>query len=192
MMPITGNTNLLTIDKDPWLPTTVEVIVAEQDMMLSDFIANGVKPAWALDPLELETSLNSNPGVISWSLMLSAPGGYERALFRVTQLLLMLSSFLILFVPAYVWQDARGRYRGAPLWTAAVALTNIVGLLAYLLFGRVTATSCYECGQAVNDQQKFCPYCRVHLKAECLNCGQPLGRNWRYCAICGTKPNTEN
>jgi hypothetical protein len=181
-------TNLLNMDSSSWFTPTVEVIAAEHDMLLADFISDSARPSWALDPMERETKLNSIPKVISMILIVNAPGGHEAALAWINQFLLMLCSFLLLFVPAYVWHDARGRYRRALLWTGTVALTNIVGLLAYLLFGRIAATTCHECGQAVNEQQKFCPYCRVLLKTECLNCGQALARNWQYCSSCGAKP----
>jgi hypothetical protein len=185
-------TNLFNPDSSLLMQPTVEVIAAEYDMMLSDFIANGNRPSWALDPIERETRLNSIPRVISLVLIVNAPGGYERAIAWVYQFLLMLCSFLLLFVPAYVWHDARGRYRKALLWTVTAALTNVVGLLAYLLFGRVAAATCHECGQVVNESQKFCPYCRIHLKTECLNCGQALDRNWQYCSACGAKPKHEH
>ncbi|MEW6733476.1 MAG: zinc ribbon domain-containing protein [Acidobacteriota bacterium] len=188
LIPIPGNTNPLNNDVGSWPAATAEVVAAQQDMLLSDFIASDVEPVWMLDPLEREARLNTNPGVISWALLVNAPGGYEQALAWVSQLLLMLCSFLLLFVPAYVWHDARGRYRWALLWTTTVALTNVCGLLAYLLFGRIPAATCQECRQAVNSQQKFCPYCRTSLKSECNNCGKPMEQQWRYCAGCGTKP----
>jgi hypothetical protein len=188
MMPMPGNNYPSKSPKDIWLPSTVEVIAAEQDMLLADFIAKSGRPVWALDSIEVESRLTSNPGVISWTLLVNAPGGYERSISWVSQLLLMQTSLLLLLVPAYVRQDARGRYRRAILWTAIAAATNIIGLLAYLLIGRVADTTCFECGQPTNEDQKFCPYCKTLLKTECLNCGQALSRNWRFCVACGAKP----
>jgi hypothetical protein len=175
-------------DQDFWLPTTVEIIAAQQDMLIADFIISGVGPSWTLDPLERETRLNTNPGVISWALLVNAPGGYESTIKWVSQLGLMLFLSLLTLAPTYVWHDAHGRYRKAILWTAVVAATNLVGLLPYLLFGRITATVCHECSQAITSEQKFCPYCRTRLHMECFNCGQPLRRNWHYCSACGAKP----
>jgi len=188
IVPLPGNISTPKQDKDLWLPTTVEVIAAQQDILLADFIDKKSQPTWAIDPLELETRLNNNPGVLSCILVINAPGGQEQTLSWIYQILLMVVSLLIFFVPTYVWYDSRGRYRNVVLWTTLVTVTNIAGLLIYLLAGRVLATSCPECNQAVSEDQKFCPFCRVPLKTECIHCGQPFGSNWQFCASCGHKP----
>lgn len=187
LVPLPGNTSLSSSDRNFLLPITMEVLASQQDILLADIFSKDDKPTWALDPLELESRMNTNPGVLSWALIVNAPGGYEKTLSWVHQFLLLNFSFILLLVPGYVWNDARGRYRHTFLWTTVAAMTNVVGLLAYLIIGRITASSCPECHQAINDHQKFCPYCRVSLKAECLNCGQALSNNWRFCAGCGAK-----
>ncbi|MBI4854145.1 MAG: zinc ribbon domain-containing protein [Acidobacteria bacterium] len=191
IVPLPGNISSEKQEKDSWLPTTVEVIATQQDILLADFIDKNSQPTWAMDPLELENRINSSPGVLSWVLAINAPGGYEQTLNLVYQILLMIISFLVFFVPTYVWYDSKGRYRHAVRWTILVGATNLAGLLLYLLIGRVFATTCPECHQAVNEKQKFCPYCRVSLKTECRHCGQAFGRNWQFCASCGHKPERE-
>src|SRR5262249_48022967 len=98
LVPLPGNSNLIG-DKEIWLPATAEIIAEQQDLLLADFIARGEQPTWAQDPLEVENRLNANPGVLSCALIVNAPGGYERALGWIYQILLMLASFLIIFVP---------------------------------------------------------------------------------------------
>lgn len=191
IVPLPGNISTEKQEKDSWLPTTVEVIATQQDILLADFIDKSSQPTWTMDPLELENRINNNPGVLSWVLAINAPGGHEQALSILYQVLLMIISFLIFFVPTYVWYDSKGRYRHAGRWTTLVGATNLAGLLLYLLIGRVLATSCPECHQAVNEKQKFCPYCRVCLKTECRHCGKAFGRNWQFCASCGHKPERE-
>jgi archaellum component FlaF (FlaF/FlaG flagellin family) len=188
IVPLPGNISSEKREKDSWLPTTVEVIATQQDILLSDFVDKNSQPTWAIDPLELEDKINKSPGVLSWVLAINAPGGYEQALNIVYQILLMIISFLVFFVPAYVWYDSKGRYKHVTRWTILVGATNLGGLLLYLLIGRVLATTCPECNQAVNEKQKFCPFCRVSLKTECRHCGQAFGRNWQFCASCGHKP----
>ncbi len=192
VVPLPGNISSEKQEKDSWLPTTVEVIATQQDILLADFIDKNGQPTWTIDPLELENRINNSPGVLSWVLAINAPGGYEQTLNLVYQMLLMIISFLIFFVPTYVWYDSKGRYRHSGHWTMLVGATNLGGLLLYLLIGRVLATTCPECHQAVNEKQKFCPYCRVSLKTECRHCGQAFGRNWQFCASCGHKPEREN
>lgn len=187
IVPIPGNIAIAKQEKDQWIATSVEVIAIQQDVLLADFISKSSQPTWAIDPLELESKISSNPGVLSWVLVINAPGGYEQSLAWIYQVLLMIVSFLVFFVPTYVWYDSSSRYRRSILWTSIVAFTNLSGLLVYLLVGRIPATTCPECKQAINEKQKFCPYCRVSLKTECRNCGQPLGGNWRFCASCGSK-----
>lgn len=191
IVPLPGNISSEKQEKDSWLPTTVEVIAAQQDILLADFVDQNSQPTWAIDPLELENKINNSPGVLSWVLAINAPGGYEQALHLVYQALLMIISFLVFFVPTYVWYDSKGRYKFATRWTMLVGMTNLAGLLLYLLVGRVLATTCPECHQAVNEKQKFCPYCKVSLKTECRHCGQAFGRNWQFCASCGHKPERE-
>lgn len=191
IVPLPGNISSEKQEKDVWLPTTVEVIATQQDILLSDFVNQSGQPTWAIDPLELENKINSNPGVLSWMLAINAPGGYEIILGWIYQTILMIISFLVFFVPTYVWYDSRGRYKHSLQWTVLVGATNLAGLLLYLLVGRVLATTCPECHQAVNEKQKFCPYCRVLLKTECRHCGKPFGHNWKFCASCGQKPDQE-
>lgn len=187
LIPMPGTANTTRTVEDLWLPSTVEIIAAQQDLAVADFLAGGKRSTWELDPLEFESILNSKPGVISWALMVSAPGGFERTIAWTGHLLLIISSFLILFVPAYVWHDARGRYRRAGVWTAVSAVGNLAGLLAYLLAGRVPATACRECAQPIGDHHRYCPFCRAHLKNECANCGRALAPNWHFCPHCSAR-----
>ncbi|MBL8150336.1 MAG: zinc ribbon domain-containing protein [Blastocatellia bacterium] len=168
-----------------WLPTNVEVVVASQDILISEIKSTKTKSTLGLDPFQREADISSQPGEISLTLFVSAPGEYEQYLTWIGNVILILCYLLLLLVPTYVWQDSQGRYSKALLWTSLAATANIFGLLAYLLFGRVPVYRCSECNQAVNEIQKYCPYCRTSLKSECVNCGQALDRNWKYCSSCG-------
>jgi len=51
---------------------------------------------------------------------------------------------------------------------------------------------CSNCGNTVNQDWQFCPYCETQLKTNCTGCGFLLKPAWSICPICGSNNKSES
>ncbi|AZR71943.1 hypothetical protein BBF96_00085 [Anoxybacter fermentans] len=86
----------------------------------------------------------------------------------------------------WVYQDARKRKYHPLLWGALTLVTNLVGLVMYLLI-RPELQICPQCFIELAEDYNVCPYCGYCLKELCKQCGQGLKEEWEYCPHCGEK-----
>lgn len=107
----------------------------------------------------------------------------------------------------WVGVDANRRGLNGFLWGLLVLITNIVGLIIYLIAaplivqknGGVPALAaspapaaapaavqrrCPGCQAAVESDFKVCPFCGVSLR--CSQCEKPIQAGWKVCPNCGT------
>lgn len=85
----------------------------------------------------------------------------------------------------WVFADVRRRGGNAFAWGVLVLLTNLVGVVVYLIV-RQQQLHCDSCGKPVERSFNHCPHCGSGLKQVCGKCGQTLRRDWAYCADCGS------
>lgn len=85
----------------------------------------------------------------------------------------------------WVYTDARERRQNALVWGLVALVTNLPGLLAYLLYRRA-GRNCPGCGAATNESFVFCSGCGRQLKHTCVRCGHDLPEKWAYCVQCGS------
>ncbi len=131
----------------------------------------------------------------------------------VTGFVLVVSVFITsLWIGMIVWtfRDIRARTRDVlvQLFMALlVAVLNVPGLLLYLLIRpRETLHEAYEraleqeallqaieepltcpaCGETIEKDFVYCPYCHKVLKKVCTTCGRLLHLDWTLCPYCGT------
>lgn len=97
-------------------------------------------------------------------------------------------------LPIWVFIDAQRRGFKAPLWAILTLLTNIVGLLVYLVV-RPEYTICRNCGKQLSMKFVICPYCGTQNREQCPSCKEVLEEEWVACPYCGhikeTKPPDE-
>ena len=95
---------------------------------------------------------------------------------------------VLLGPPIWVYLD--GTKRGldrAPLWALLVLLSNVVGLVIYLI-ARPDAVlrDCARCGAAMRPEWRVCARCGNETNAprSCPSCSTPTQRDWRHCPKC--------
>lgn len=70
----------------------------------------------------------------------------------------------------------------------------ILGVIIYLVYEGIgdravwsmekTQITCYYCGNSIEENFNYCPYCRMALKQKCQNCGKYINLIWRNCPYC--------
>lgn len=93
-----------------------------------------------------------------------------------------------LALAVWVYLDAKNRSYNPVLWGGLALITNLVGLIMYLMV-RPDQKSCPQCFVDLYQEHKVCPYCGYHLKDICYECGSSIEDDWSYCAECGEKIN---
>lgn len=98
--------------------------------------------------------------------------------------------FFWLLLPIWVFVDAQKRGFKAPLWTLLVLLTNVIGLLVYLVV-RPEYVKCRKCRRQLSTDFVNCPYCGTRNKDLCSSCSQILEEDWAACPNCGRFKDSE-
>jgi hypothetical protein len=90
-----------------------------------------------------------------------------------------------LFLPYWVYLDAG--HRGNPkAWAFGLLclLTNVFGLVVYLLVRPEGDHNCTVCGALLRPEFRVCPYCGSGPLGKCTACGQHLRTGWSFCPSC--------
>lgn len=99
---------------------------------------------------------------------------------------MMMLFFMIYWVLLALWvyQDA-AKARLYPIaWGVIVLLTNIAGVIIYLLYKRGNVM-CPKCGTSQNREHLFCTNCGIKIGENCINCGGHIKKYDKYCSHCG-------
>jgi RNA polymerase subunit RPABC4/transcription elongation factor Spt4 len=89
-----------------------------------------------------------------------------------------------LLVALWVFADALANRKRALLWGAFALLTNLIGLLVYLLVKSITPHACPRCHRTMEEYFSICPYCGPVQNHPCIQCGTPVQSDWSFCPIC--------
>jgi RNA polymerase subunit RPABC4/transcription elongation factor Spt4/cbb3-type cytochrome oxidase subunit 3 len=95
-----------------------------------------------------------------------------------------------LALPVWVFLDAKKRNHNPALWGILTAITNIIGLIIYILT-RPENPACKNCGEPLTTKHIYCPYCGAENKQMCHSCRTILEKNWLACPTCGQKIESE-
>lgn len=90
-------------------------------------------------------------------------------------------------VPWWVYLDATYRRMEAVPWALLTLLTNVFGLVTYLVIRYPDPGACRSCGAYLTAGQKHCPYCGSEAGLICPQCNTPLRAEWAYCPACATQ-----
>lgn len=101
-------------------------------------------------------------------------------------LVLSFAGYWIL-VPWWVYLDASWRRMEPIPWALLTLLTNIVGLVTYLVIRYPDPRSCPKCGADLPVGLKRCPYCGSEAEATCPRCQSPIRPDWVFCPSCATQ-----
>lgn len=90
-------------------------------------------------------------------------------------------------VAYWVYLDAKWR-RMEPLpWTALVLLSNLVGLVTYLVIRHRDPVTCPQCQAMLNVGLKHCPYCGAATELVCPRCQAQVQPGWIFCPACAAQ-----
>ena len=122
-------------------------------------------------------------GVTSLFGMLFADTGMG---FVAVFLVLSFAGYWIL-VPWWVYLDASWRRMEPIPWALLTLLTNVVGLVTYLVIRYPDPRTCPKCGADLPIGLKRCPYCGSEAEATCPRCQSPIRPDWVFCPSCATQ-----
>jgi hypothetical protein len=117
------------------------------------------------------------------------PGAAGAALFGIIAGASLVVAIMI-FMVAYVNQDAKRRGMHSGLWTFLVLVLMpgyfVLGFIIYLLMREPLPYNCPQCGTTVGARFNFCPNCKCNLHPACPSCKREVAETDKYCAYCGT------
>jgi len=90
-------------------------------------------------------------------------------------------------VPWWVYLDASWRRMEAVPWALLTLLTNLFGLVTYLVIRYPDPGACRQCGAYLAIGQKHCPQCGAEAMLTCPQCKAPIRAEWAYCPVCATQ-----
>lgn len=116
------------------------------------------------------------------------PGAAGAALFGIITGASLVVAVMI-FMVAYVNQDAKRRGMHSGLWTFLVLVLMpgylVLGFIVYLLMREPLPYNCPQCGTTVGARFNFCPNCKCNLHPACPQCKHEVGETDKFCAYCG-------
>jgi hypothetical protein len=116
-----------------------------------------------------------------------SPIPYAERLLEITGSILALI-FLIYWIGHALWvyKDANRKHSNPSLWGILVLITNLVGLLIYIMY-RQSNRVCSKCGVLQSKENIYCTKCGTRLNQQCDSCGEITSKNDNYCSRCGNK-----
>jgi len=87
----------------------------------------------------------------------------------------------------WVYLDAMWRRMNAVPWAILTLLTNVFGLVTYLVIRYPDPRSCHNCGAYLTVGLKRCPYCGSESEPTCPRCQAPVKSDWLYCPACAAQ-----
>jgi len=90
-------------------------------------------------------------------------------------------------VPWWVYLDAMWRKMDAVPWALLTLLTNVFGLVTYLVIRYPDPRACSQCGAYLTVGLKRCPYCGSEAERTCPRCQASVKADWVYCPACASQ-----
>lgn len=87
----------------------------------------------------------------------------------------------------WVYLDATWRRMEPVPWAMLTLVTNVFGLVTYLVIRYPDPRSCPKCGAYLSTGLKRCPYCGSEAEPTCPRCQAPIRTDWVYCPACAAQ-----
>ena len=87
----------------------------------------------------------------------------------------------------WVYLDARWRRMDAIPWAILTLVTNVFGLVTYLVIRYPNPQTCPQCGAYLSLGLKRCPFCGSEAEPSCPRCQSPVKSDWIYCPSCAAQ-----
>lgn len=115
------------------------------------------------------------------------PIPYAERLLEVTGALLgLILTIYWIGLALWVYKDASIKNLNASLWGLLILITNLVGLIVYLIY-KQNNLICYKCGALQSKFNAFCSNCGIRINESCNHCRAVIGKGDNYCSRCGSK-----
>lgn len=121
--------------------------------------------------------------VFFWFLSFATQG---RVILFPIMLLLSTASYWVL-VAWWVYLDATWRRMEAVPWGLLTLVTNIFGLVTYLVIRYPEPRTCPQCSASLPTHLKRCPYCGSEVEPGCPRCQSPVQPDWLFCPACSAQ-----
>lgn len=72
------------------------------------------------------------------------------------------------------------------LWTTVVLVTNMFGVILYLIY-KYNRVTCKGCGKSNSKDSLYCTCCGEKIGKSCSKCSNIVGKNDLFCKSCGKK-----
>ena len=92
-----------------------------------------------------------------------------------------------MLVAWWVYLDSAWRRMDGVPWAVLTLVTNVVGLVTYLVIRYPDPRSCVSCGASIPTGLKFCPFCGSEAEAMCPHCQAPIKPGWQFCPVCAAR-----
>jgi len=90
-------------------------------------------------------------------------------------------------LPWWVYLDAKWRRMDAIPWAILTLLTNVFGLVTYLVIRYPDPRTCPQCRAYLTIGLKRCPYCGSEAEPTCPRCQAPVKTDWVFCPACAAQ-----
>jgi uncharacterized membrane protein len=92
----------------------------------------------------------------------------EKLLEIIGELLGLIMAFYWIGLALWVYKDAGRKKLNASLWGLLILITNLVGLIVYLIYKQSNLT-CFKCGALQSKFSSFCSNCGTGINESCHN-----------------------
>lgn len=118
----------------------------------------------------------------------STVAGGELTIKIVASVVMLFFMVYWVLLALWVYQNAMKAKLRPLFWGIVVLITNIAGVLVYLLYKNGNVT-CPSCGTSQSKSHKFCTNCGSTIGKCCNQCGTHIAKNDLFCPGCGKKSN---
>lgn len=99
---------------------------------------------------------------------------------------LSLASYWVL-VAWWVYLDSTWRKMDGVPWAVLTLVTNVVGLVTYLVIRHPDPRVCVSCGASIPIGHKYCPFCGSEAESMCPHCQAAVKPGWQFCPVCAAR-----
>lgn len=87
----------------------------------------------------------------------------------------------------WIYLDASWRKMEAVPWAMLALVTNLFGLVTYLVVRYPDPRTCPQCSASLASGLKRCPYCGAEAEPTCPRCQAQVKPDWVYCPACAAR-----
>ena len=115
------------------------------------------------------------------------PVPYSNLYFKIAGAILIFMGMLYwIIVASAVYQNALKSKVNYILWTAVVFVTNMFGVILYLIY-KYNRVTCKVCGKSNSKDSLYCTCCGEKIGKSCSKCSNIVGKKDLFCKSCGKK-----